>query len=240
MPTTPITTLKNWFKTGLKPTQSQFWAWLDSYWHKSEAIPAASIEGLQLLLDGKMDKKAVTASVKAGPYVPGQAYVFDALVPEYVSFSNPASPNPDFVAEGWYRLTADATGSQTPETAPECWAYNGRSLGEITVEDVFGLREELDRIAAGAGTSGEHTYTIDFYTTATMAQDINMLPAGTITAITARNITNVWLTYSGGTRVVVDVSNPALSISTGDVLTWEIGRTTEGELAALGITLKTN
>ena len=141
---TPLTTLKNWFKTGLKPTQPQFWAVFDSFRHKDDAVPAADVSGLQLLLDGKMDKKAITATIKAGTYVPGQAYVYDALVPEYVSFSNPASPNPDFVAEGWYRLTANATGAQTPETNPEIWKYNGRTLGDMTIEDVFGLREELD------------------------------------------------------------------------------------------------
>ncbi len=41
-----ITTLKNWFKTSLKPTQQQFWDWLDSYWHKDEAIPKDNIDGL--------------------------------------------------------------------------------------------------------------------------------------------------------------------------------------------------
>ncbi|WP_329804635.1 hypothetical protein [Flavobacterium facile] len=43
-------TLKNWFKTGMFPTQSQFWAWLDSYHHKDENIPVAKIEGLNELL----------------------------------------------------------------------------------------------------------------------------------------------------------------------------------------------
>jgi hypothetical protein len=46
MPVTPISTLKNWFKRGLKPLETQFAAWLDSYWHKSEAIPMESVDGL--------------------------------------------------------------------------------------------------------------------------------------------------------------------------------------------------
>lgn len=45
-------TLKNWFKTGLIPIQEQFWAWMDSFWHKGESIPQSSIEGLaQTLID---------------------------------------------------------------------------------------------------------------------------------------------------------------------------------------------
>jgi hypothetical protein len=46
-----LNSLKNWFKTGLKPTQAQFWDWLDSFWHKDEAIPLEKIEGLTELLN---------------------------------------------------------------------------------------------------------------------------------------------------------------------------------------------
>lgn len=46
-------TIKNWFKTGLKPTQAQFWSTWDSFWHKSESLPISSISGLGNLLDGK-------------------------------------------------------------------------------------------------------------------------------------------------------------------------------------------
>lgn len=140
---TSLTTIKNWFKTGLKPTQAQFWAVFDSFRHKDDGVPAGDVSGLQDLLDGKMDKKAITATIKAGTYVPGQAYVYDALIPEYVSFSNPNSASPDFQAEGWYRLTANATGVQTPDTNPEIWKYNGRTLGDVTIDDVFGLTEVI-------------------------------------------------------------------------------------------------
>lgn len=56
---TPLNTLKNWFKTGLKPTQSQFWASWESFWHKDEKIPQASIDGLQERFDEKADAEAV-------------------------------------------------------------------------------------------------------------------------------------------------------------------------------------
>ena len=45
-------TLKQWFSNLKKPTQEQFWAWLDSFWHKSEKIPMASVEGLDKLVEG--------------------------------------------------------------------------------------------------------------------------------------------------------------------------------------------
>ncbi|MBF2708792.1 hypothetical protein [Flavobacterium soyangense] len=43
-------TLKNWFKTGLKPTQEQFWAWIDSFYHKDEKIPITAIDGIENIL----------------------------------------------------------------------------------------------------------------------------------------------------------------------------------------------
>ena len=48
-------TIKNWFKTSLKPTQAQFWAAWDSFWHKDEKLPISSIDNLGGLLDGKAE-----------------------------------------------------------------------------------------------------------------------------------------------------------------------------------------
>ena len=48
-------TLKQWFVTGAKPLQAQYWAWLDSYWHKSEAISINNIENLSEILVNKAD-----------------------------------------------------------------------------------------------------------------------------------------------------------------------------------------
>lgn len=45
--------IKGWFKTGLKPLQNQFWAWMDSYWHKDEEIPLSKIENFSSIIDGK-------------------------------------------------------------------------------------------------------------------------------------------------------------------------------------------
>ncbi|WP_312557094.1 hypothetical protein [Empedobacter brevis] len=50
---TEKSTLKNWFSSKLKPTQGQFWAWMDSYWHKGEKLPIHTIDGLGEVVDGK-------------------------------------------------------------------------------------------------------------------------------------------------------------------------------------------
>lgn len=45
MAITDKNTIKSWFRNFLKPTQEQFWNWMDSYWHKEEKIPQDAIEG---------------------------------------------------------------------------------------------------------------------------------------------------------------------------------------------------
>lgn len=48
-------TLKSWFLRGMKPLESQFAAWIDAYWHKSEQIPTSSIDGLEATLNSKAE-----------------------------------------------------------------------------------------------------------------------------------------------------------------------------------------
>jgi hypothetical protein len=43
---TNINIILGWFKTGKKPTQKQFWDSWQSFWHKDEQIPQASITNL--------------------------------------------------------------------------------------------------------------------------------------------------------------------------------------------------
>lgn len=42
-----LTEIKSWFKAGLQPTQSQFWATWDSFWHKGTSIPQSAIQDLE-------------------------------------------------------------------------------------------------------------------------------------------------------------------------------------------------
>ncbi len=38
--------LKSWFKTKDKPTQSQFWQWIEACFFKGEKLPKSDVEGL--------------------------------------------------------------------------------------------------------------------------------------------------------------------------------------------------
>lgn len=72
-----LKTIKNWFRTGLKPTQAQFWDTWDSFRHKSEKIPVKDIEGVEeLLVELKI--------IKSGKFVIFKRYFNgDSSIPEY-------------------------------------------------------------------------------------------------------------------------------------------------------------
>lgn len=57
--------IKNWFKSGAKPTQEQFWNWQDSYWHKTEIIPQNQIQNLDTTLANKADSSALDTKANA-------------------------------------------------------------------------------------------------------------------------------------------------------------------------------
>lgn len=56
MAKTTLSTIKNWFRTGLKPTQIQFWEVFDSFYHKDEKIQVSSVDQLSTYLDNKAEK----------------------------------------------------------------------------------------------------------------------------------------------------------------------------------------
>ena len=55
MAKTELNIIKNWFKTGLKPTQGQFWSTWDSFWHKDEKLPISNVENLENILNNKAE-----------------------------------------------------------------------------------------------------------------------------------------------------------------------------------------
>lgn len=58
MAKTSLANIKNWFLTGLKPTQTQFWNVFDSFRHKDEKIPQSDVDQLAATLDAKAEKQA--------------------------------------------------------------------------------------------------------------------------------------------------------------------------------------
>lgn len=81
MAITPIATIKNWFRTNLIPTESQFWSVFDSYRHKSEKVPVADVEGINELIapfnTHANDPNAhATLFAKARFFQPGEFQIF--------------------------------------------------------------------------------------------------------------------------------------------------------------------
>lgn len=52
-------TIKSWFLTGLKPTQAQFLATWDSFWHKDEKIPITAIDDIENILAEKANAEVL-------------------------------------------------------------------------------------------------------------------------------------------------------------------------------------
>ena len=51
-----LSQILDWFKTGKKPTQAQFWTSWGSFWHKEEIIPQSAISNLTTVLNAKAEK----------------------------------------------------------------------------------------------------------------------------------------------------------------------------------------
>lgn len=85
MAITNLNTIKNWFKTGLEPTQAQFWAWMDSFWHKDEMIPTNKIEGLEDVLNGKATTQQLDNKVDK---VPGKSLLLDSEIERLSTLGN--------------------------------------------------------------------------------------------------------------------------------------------------------
>jgi glutathionyl-hydroquinone reductase len=72
-----LTTIKNWFKTGLKPTQQQFWDTWDSFFHKDDLIPIAQIDGIDSVYNA-INNHINDANAHAGLLATSRVYPFPA------------------------------------------------------------------------------------------------------------------------------------------------------------------
>ncbi|TDW46582.1 hypothetical protein EV144_106254 [Flavobacterium sp. 270] len=76
-----LNTIKKWFKTGLKPTQAQFWDTWDSFRHKCEKVPAEDIEGIEQLLTGdKIISSGQFIVFKVSPNTASQLEIGDTVI----------------------------------------------------------------------------------------------------------------------------------------------------------------
>jgi|GEM_PF-2895207 len=75
-----LKTIKSWFRTGLKPTQAQFWDTWDSFRHKSEKIPAKDIEGIDTLFGDKIVPSGQFIVFKVDPNTADELEIGDSVI----------------------------------------------------------------------------------------------------------------------------------------------------------------
>lgn len=173
---------------------------------------------------------------QVGPYNATKNYIFDAQAAEYVSFANPSSAIPQFQVEGFYRLAESASPGENPETHPDHWVYQGTVLGDIAIDDVNGLREELNwaREMIGSGNK-ERAYTLDFGLHGELVQEINMLGECSIINLIFNNVDKLFLTNSNNVRVEVSSGVNGIILGEYEVNTWEINRIVDQQVASVGV-----
>ncbi|UWY28791.1 hypothetical protein N4T20_02450 [Flavobacterium sp. TR2] len=93
---TNINIILDWFRTGKKPTQAQFWATLTSFWHKDEMIPQSSINGLTSVLNAKAEKSQFEVH-KTDPNAHANLIINTRFIPigQRLVFKHSSNDNPD-------------------------------------------------------------------------------------------------------------------------------------------------
>jgi hypothetical protein len=95
--TTNINTILAWFKTGKKPTQAQFWASWQSFWHKDEMIPQSNINNLTDVLNAKTENDQFNAhesDPNAHPQLFGKVRYIQNR--KFLVFKHPDNSDPNF------------------------------------------------------------------------------------------------------------------------------------------------
>lgn len=155
-------TLKNWFKTGLKPTQAQFWASWDSFWHKDESIPISSVENLTTVLNAKAE--AAQLSNKQDKLTAGANITIDPDTKE-ISAVIPPSEN-IFTSDFDYNFGAGKglgilTGSGVYPTTGKTHEQFLREIANEYVAPVFtsfNIQSEPQTVEVGTTISGSKTF----------------------------------------------------------------------------------
>lgn len=126
-----LSTIKNWFRTALKPTQAQFWDTWDSFWHKDDLISVESVDGLDDAL--------------AGLPTPEQLAALAAIAPTVVNVVGLATLN---VAAGKLVETVIAEGSAG--TAKVGLSAGGNDIVESSIGPGAPMVARVDVYAVGA------------------------------------------------------------------------------------------
>lgn len=101
--------------------------------------------------------------------------------------------------------------------------------------------QDLATIRANATMAAVRSYTLDFGPSSELIQDVNMVGAITINRIVALNVARLYVTYGTVSHQLIDLTQPInINVPDGAIITWEIERSIDDGLAAVGVRYSIN
>lgn len=138
-----LNTIKNWFRTALKPTQGQFWDTWDSFWHKSDTIPTSVVDGLDgilstvittEILDNTVKNLSILTSTSPFTYTIPEGRLLDQIVVETILAQSLTLETIDGLKDIADDDSIDANGFGT---------YVVNLYGKASKEVIFKMAEEI-------------------------------------------------------------------------------------------------
>lgn len=190
--------LKEWFSDLKKPNQNHFGEWIDSYWHKTEKIPAKNIEGLDATLQDTASNTQFQAHLTD---LQAHKELFDQLHTELQNISQTTLPSGGFTGTAQeLKETIDniLIILKSPDTEldnlREIVAYikqNKEILSTLGISNIAGLVEALETKA-----TKNHNHNDLYYTKEEVLELTNKTPL--MTGLTHFKTTKVFTDAWGG------------------------------------------
>lgn len=216
------TTIKKWFSKGKKPTEQQFHATFDSFWHKDEKINISDVDGLV----SQLAQKASVSHQHAQSDIIG---LLSALAAK--SDLNHTHSQSDI--DGLQAAIENATNNKQDKT--------DESLQTATKVVVGAINEVHEKVTNLIDMASARSYTLDFGTGSEIIQDVNMFGSITINGIHTHNVSQLFITYGSVSHQEINLSETInIVIPYGTVISWEIARATDDELACVGVRCSIN
>lgn len=146
-----LNTIKNWFKTGLIPSELQFWDTWDSFWHKEDTIPAENINGLGDLLNNKADREALENHLSSTEAHEDLFHYYNSLIEaNQLAIANigevtptTGEANSDFIVFSWSGTTANSTDWYSPSLQYR-GKYNQTYTANSNITDANAFADDSD------------------------------------------------------------------------------------------------
>lgn len=150
-----LNTIKNWFRTGLVPSQAQFWDTWDSFFHKDDTIPVAQIGGITELLN---EVNATLAKANTALQPNDISTSLSETTPGKVADATAVKLLKDYIDAINVLLTSDDTTLDELQEIVTFIKQNKTELDTLGISNIAGLQSALTTLqnnidAVGTGGS---------------------------------------------------------------------------------------